>query len=412
MNSEIDASNIVVGARRPVQQLAVGDSPPPENLTEAPVSEAPQISTEAPVSTAPLENPFLVVPGVFMDPSNNDEDPDIDPAHEPISPISSNASGQEVGPDISLYQLVGAMERISMIDMARYAQTHPQLFNAMLAAMNLASGHGEAQAAPTIFAPPHPDRGSVVINGAGVAEFTVPINVGDTQYVSVPNIFERLIKEGKQQISSSPLLRNMPFELVEQLAASDEVHRMFISVNDAHGGGSEISPVRILELCYILKSQETTTVVDIMTYDESPIPMNRQLQTQLNLVNKLAPGGENVFDVVHEVLNIATPGVYGIAAPVDFNGLLSLKWLLGIAVNAIGSNDVARMKLMDVYCLVAEVLDRDDQKLSPAERVKISSVEIVGILNNSVACRAAVRLRNELDRHLLQMLLGLSLIHI
>jgi hypothetical protein len=91
MNSEIDASNIVVGARRPVQQLAVGDSPPPEKLTEAPVSEAPQISTEAPVSTASPENPFLVVPEVFMDPSNNDEDPD--PAVEPISQISSNASG-------------------------------------------------------------------------------------------------------------------------------------------------------------------------------------------------------------------------------------------------------------------------------------------------------------------------------
>ena len=277
----------------------------------------------------------------------------------------------------------------------------------MLAAMNLASGHGEAQATPSS-GPPLPTHGTVG-SEVPLVELEVPISAGDIHYVSVPDIFVRLVTDGKLQISSSPLLRNMPFELVEQLAASDEVHGMFISVNDAHGGDSEISPVRILELCYILKSQETTTVVDIMTYDESPIPMNRQLQTQLNLVNKLAPGGENVFDVVHEVLNIATPGVYGIAAPVDFNGLLSLKWLLGIAVNAIGSNDVARMKLMDVYCLVAEVLDRDDQKLSPAERVKISSVEIVGILNNSVACRAAVRLRNELDRHLLQMLLGNSM---
>ena len=146
MNSEIDASNIVNEARRPVQQSAVGDSPPTENLTENPVSEVPQTSTDAPVSVAPIESPFVAVPEVFMDPSNNDEDPD--PAVEPISPISSNASGQEVGPDISLYQLVGAMERISMIDMARYAQTHSQLFGAMLAAMNLASGNGEAKASP------------------------------------------------------------------------------------------------------------------------------------------------------------------------------------------------------------------------------------------------------------------------
>ena len=148
MNSEIDASNIANGARRPIQQLAVGDSPTPSENVADPVSgELPNLP-EAPVSEALPESPFLAVPEVFMDPSNNDEDPDIDPAHEPISPISSNASGPEVGPDISLYQLVGAMERISMIDMARYAQTHPQLFVAMLAAMNLASGNGEAQAAP------------------------------------------------------------------------------------------------------------------------------------------------------------------------------------------------------------------------------------------------------------------------
>ena len=70
----------------------------------------------------------------------------------------------------------------------------------------------------------------------------------------------------------------------------------------------------------------------------------------------MAAGGENVFDVVQELLNIGTPAVYGIAPPVDFNGLLSLKWLLGIAVNAIDSNDVARMKLMGVYCVIAEVL--------------------------------------------------------
>ena len=143
MKSEIDASNIVNGARRPVQQLAVGDSPPTENLTETPVSEVPQISTDAPVPVAPIESPFVAVPEVFMDPSNNGEmdDLDIDPANESISPISSNASGPAVGPGISLYQLVGAMERISMIDMVRYAQTHLQLFGAMLAVMNLASGN-------------------------------------------------------------------------------------------------------------------------------------------------------------------------------------------------------------------------------------------------------------------------------
>ena len=112
MNSEIDASNIVNEARRPVQQSAVGDSPPTENLTENPVSEVPQISTDAPVPVAPIESPFVAVPEVFMDPSNNDEDP----ADESISPISSQASVQ--GPDFALYQLVGAMERVSMIDMA------------------------------------------------------------------------------------------------------------------------------------------------------------------------------------------------------------------------------------------------------------------------------------------------------
>ena len=201
----------------------------------------------------------------------------------------------------------------------------------------------------------------------------------------------------------------MPFELVQQLAASDEVHAIYVSVNEPHHRDSEISPVRILELCYILKSQETTTVVDVLSYDENPIPMTRQLQTQCTLALKLAAGGENVFDVVQELLNIGTPAVYGIAPPVDFNGLLSLKWLLGIAVNAIDSNDVARMKLMGVYCVIAEVLDRDDQKLSPAERVKISDADVVGLLNSSVACRAAVRLRNELDRHLLQLLLGNSM---
>ena len=275
MTSEIDASNILNGARRPVQQLVVGDSPTPSENVADPVSGENQNLPEAPVSEALPESPFLVVPEVFMDPSNNDEDPD----KGPISPISSHDSGPEVEPDISLYQLVGAMERISMLDMARYAQTHPKLFKAMLAAMNMASGHGEAQATPSS-GPPLPTHGTVG-SEVPLVELEVPISAGDIHYVSVPDIFVRLVTDGKLQISSSPLLRNMPFELVEQLAASDEVHGMFISVNDAHGGDSEISPVRILELCYILKSQETTTVVDIMTYDESPIPMNRQLQTQL-----------------------------------------------------------------------------------------------------------------------------------
>ena len=228
MTSEIDASNILNGARRPVQQL-VGDSPTPSENVADPVSGELQNLPEAPVSEALPESPFLAVPEVFMDPSNNDEDPDNDP----ISPISSNASGPEVGPDISLYQLVGAMERISMLDMARYAQTHPKLFRTMLAAMNLASGHGEAQAAPSS-GPPLPNQATHGTVESEAVEFTVPISAGDTHYVSVPNIFERLVKEGKQQISSSPLLRNMPFELVEQLAASDEVHGMFISVNEAH----------------------------------------------------------------------------------------------------------------------------------------------------------------------------------
>ena len=148
MNSEIDASNIVNEARRPVQvQQLVGDSPTPSDNVADPVSGDNQNLQEAPVSEELPEPPFLAVPEVFMDPSNNDEDPD--PAAEPISPISSHDSIPGVEPDISLYQLVGAMERISMLDMARYAQTHPKLFKAMLAAMNMASGHGEAQATPS-----------------------------------------------------------------------------------------------------------------------------------------------------------------------------------------------------------------------------------------------------------------------
>ena len=100
------------------------------------------------MSVAPIQSPFVAVPEVFMDPSNDDENPAVGS----ISPISSNASAQ--GPDFSLYQLVGAFERVSMIDMARYARTHPELFDAMFAAMNLASGNGEAEAAPPSMAPP------------------------------------------------------------------------------------------------------------------------------------------------------------------------------------------------------------------------------------------------------------------
>ena len=76
--------------------------------------------------------------------------------------------------------------------------------------MNLASGkgndhrEGEAEAAPPV--PPY-DGGSVPIDGG------IPFG---TQYVSVPNIFARLISDGKELISSSPLLRSIPFELVQQ----------------------------------------------------------------------------------------------------------------------------------------------------------------------------------------------------
>ena len=134
MTSEIDASNIVNEARRPVQvQQLVGDSPTPSDNVADPVSGDNQNLQEAPVSEELPEPPFLAVPEVFMDPSNdNDEDPDNDP----ISPISSHDSIPGVEPDISLYQLVGAMERISMLDMARYAQTHPQLFNSSGWALN------------------------------------------------------------------------------------------------------------------------------------------------------------------------------------------------------------------------------------------------------------------------------------
>ena len=86
---------------------------------------------------------------------------------------------------------------------------------------------------------------------------------------------------------------------------------------------------KFLNMCYILKSQETTTVVDVLSFDGNPIPMTRQIQAQCTLIAKLAAAGENFFDVVQELLNVGTPAVYGIATPVDFNGFLRLKMSTG-----------------------------------------------------------------------------------